>query len=435
MVDFSIGLAAERIYDARTREVFREVQQSMAAGSLRSAVVMLWTVVICDLVYKLQELRDLYGDPVARTILDDMEARQQANPKSPEWEGRLVEEIAARTQLLDPAEKHQMVSLQSYRHLCAHPVLSNADLLFQPSVETVRAYTRSVLESVLLKPPMLSKRIADALVVDIAARKQLFPEDEALRRYLEAKYLGNLREPVENGIFRALWKFVFSLSNPDVDANRDINYRTLCILFDRRSRELQSLIHDNQAYFSQVIDGDPLRYLRKFLSRNPSVYKLLSGAATSPLGGLADTSPDDFAFAWFLSEDLKRHLSVLVEQYRENQRVPSLQTFKELQRVAAENGYTSEYRMVAVAAYGGSNNFDTANSRFEALIDPILDDLAPAECEMLLREAEGNDQISSRYRTRAQRELRRIVARCSVALGSAFDLSQYPNVHSRVEDD
>ena len=69
MTDFSIELSAERIVDARTRRYFSEVVTSYNNNCFRSAVVMLWSVVICDLLFKLVELATHYGDTTARSIM------------------------------------------------------------------------------------------------------------------------------------------------------------------------------------------------------------------------------------------------------------------------------------------------------------------------------------------------------------------------------
>jgi len=102
--NFSIELAADKISEPRTREYFQEVLNSYTNSNYRSAVVMLWTVVICDLIYKLQHLRDIYNDTTAQSILDHIAQKQKANPNSPDWETELLEQVKNRTELLDSAE-------------------------------------------------------------------------------------------------------------------------------------------------------------------------------------------------------------------------------------------------------------------------------------------------------------------------------------------
>ena len=139
MFTYSIEQNAENIYHHKTREYFQEVLQSYVSGSYRSAVVMLYSVVMCDLIYKLQDLKELYNDKTAQSILDKIEQEQKNKPDSGSWETVLIDEIKSRTHLLEQSDKVNLDSLRQHRHLSAHPVLNQQDLLSTPNQETVRA--------------------------------------------------------------------------------------------------------------------------------------------------------------------------------------------------------------------------------------------------------------------------------------------------------
>lgn len=63
---FSIDHNSDLIKDDRTRSYFEEVKSSFTiVGNYRSAVVMLWSVVVCDLVFKLQRLAEIHGDTIS----------------------------------------------------------------------------------------------------------------------------------------------------------------------------------------------------------------------------------------------------------------------------------------------------------------------------------------------------------------------------------
>jgi len=96
---------------------------------------MLWSVVVCDLLHKLDDLR-AKGDQTAVRISTDLEKKRTENPRSPEWEDWLVEEIRKTTHLLDITEQQKLATLHSDRHLCAHPVLTGTTYeLFRPNKE------------------------------------------------------------------------------------------------------------------------------------------------------------------------------------------------------------------------------------------------------------------------------------------------------------
>lgn len=58
----------QQIQDGRTREYFDEVLSCYYSGNYRSTIVMLYATVICDIVYKLDELVTVYGDTRAQKI-------------------------------------------------------------------------------------------------------------------------------------------------------------------------------------------------------------------------------------------------------------------------------------------------------------------------------------------------------------------------------
>ena len=64
------------IYSSKTRNYFKEVISSYNNENFRSAIVMLYSTVISDLIIKLQELRDTDGDKTAETILSQIESKR-----------------------------------------------------------------------------------------------------------------------------------------------------------------------------------------------------------------------------------------------------------------------------------------------------------------------------------------------------------------------
>lgn len=84
----------EKISDlefSKTRTYFQEVYSSYNNGNYRSAVVMLWSVMVCDAIYKLEKLDVVYGDKSAKRILSHISKMQDQEPLSPSWEIKLFE--------------------------------------------------------------------------------------------------------------------------------------------------------------------------------------------------------------------------------------------------------------------------------------------------------------------------------------------------------
>ncbi len=440
--EFSIELAAERIDDARTRDNFREVLSSFINGNYRSSVVMLWSIVVADLIYKLQALRDLHGDTIAASILTEIENRQLANPTNPEWESYLIDEMRTRTHFFEPSDYNYLQSLQKLRHLSAHPVLRSTTLLFAPNKETVRAFIRNALEAVLLKPPIFTKRIVNEFVTDLAAQKILLPDDTSLGRYLAAKYFRNLHPDVEDELIKALWKFCFRLSNRDTDENRDINVRTLQILYNRRPAEFKRLVESQSSFFSEMAHiGDPdefgtiapvlpLERLILFLSDRPVLFGALSDAAKVIIRNYAGSDINLFVLAPFLSPSAAAHVAAIVA--RSDRFNISIMAWTGLLKWSRENGLQNAANDLAIDIYCRSVNFNKADSNFSHFIESNLIAFDEERLLHLLQGIEGNSQTYWRGKARMDHAL--ILNRCRAVFGESFDTRDYPNFHSSLPE-
>ena len=111
---FSIA-EEEMIYFPQTRQYFREVTTSYEIGNYRSSIVMLYSVVVCDLLLKLEELANTNNDSVAKEILDQIENTRTENQTSGQWEWELIRSVRERTSFLDNEAYANIEHLYSYR--------------------------------------------------------------------------------------------------------------------------------------------------------------------------------------------------------------------------------------------------------------------------------------------------------------------------------
>ncbi len=401
MSDFSIEMMAEKIVDSRTKEYFQEVYRSYVGGNYRAALVSLWTVIICDLVFKLQELSEL-GDETASSILENIKTMQQASPTSPEWERKLLEEINERTNFLERFEYDYLLHLQKRRHICAHPVLTQAEILFTPSKEEVRSHIRNALEAVLTKPAIMTKKVFDALVEELEAKKDILLDKEILRRFLSAKYFPHFIGPIENRIFESLWKLVFKVTDDRCERNRDINFLTLTILYERRPGAIQDYIRDKRNQFSEIsLKRSIPEYLFRFLREHPDIFNLLNDAAKAQIENFVNSNINYFVQAHFLSGSFEEHLDkVLTKLYELETLNIESSTYKWLVDSARELGLNllEKALEVGIILYGKSETYDIANNRFSIFIEPYLEYYNKNLLKKLLEVINNNSQTYRRRR-------------------------------------
>jgi len=408
MRDFSIELAVGRIQNPKTKTYMDEVYRSYANDNLRSAVVGLWSVAVCDMLFKLDELATVHSDTTAQRILSDIKQKQEANPRSPEWESDLLERIARDTELLEVGETEGLRHLHRQRHLAAHPVLTGRYELHSPTREDVRALLRVTLEGLFTKPAILSRKVFDAFVEDLEKNKDLLPRDSDLQKYIEAKYLGKISAPVETSILRSLWKLVFCIhvgTQPRCDTNRGINFRALQIVFDRNKQAALVEIQDNQAFYSQIA-GDPeiLDLLSSFLSVRPDVWPLLREDAQVLISNHLKTSVMGQVIGWFSAPEpsIAQHLEGILNSIVACERGEALELDEEAMSAAIQLGKSDDCEGIAysigIACYGKSLNFDAADRNFTRLIAPFIKDWHESHFSEFVHALETNTQTWRRGR-------------------------------------
>lgn len=428
----SIEQYSEKIYHSKSKEYFQEVIQSYINGSYRSATVMLYSVVICDLIYKLKELEQRYGDLKAQKILQDIEKIRDKDDMSSEWETKLVEMVYNRTRLL---EKHDFVNIQQlkqHRNLSAHPVLNELDILFKPNQETVRAHMRNILEGVLLKSPILSNEIIGQFIEDIANVKETLIDKISLEKYLTAKYFKYFNLDLEKKVLKTLWKFVFKINEPECVINREVNFNVLEIMINRRRLEMIGFIEEEKNYFSDIADNKQnITYLIKLLALYRPIFEVLEDHAEVLILKYIDTDISMYINSPFLSETIEEHFETIERKLLHSNSYGgtyglSLKDSNNLYTLAKENQVIERFLELTILNFSRSHNFNSADERFENAIFPFLENYKHDDFMTLLEVVNTNSQIHSRGR--AVRDNKQIKMHSDKVLGNDFEYEDtFPN--------
>ncbi|NAX46425.1 hypothetical protein CAG70_05360 [Photobacterium halotolerans] len=442
---FSLESQKGKIYDRRTRKYFDEVYKSYANGCYRSATVMLWSVVVCDIIFKLQELRDLYSDKTSEKILIEIEALQKDDPYSPKWEKELIKKVFERTQLLDTASNHKIMLIQEHRHLSAHPVISDEDTLFEPTQEMIRSDIRNSIEVMLSKPPFMSQKILSTFLEDLEKVKDLFPSDIALNKYIESKYLRSLNKDTLVKIFKGLWKISFRSEDEKPIENREINIRAMKLIFDKEKHSMVDAIKSEPAYYSNISkDSDAIKALIEFISMERVVYDSLEDSAKELIKPVLKDNLSYFGIAFFISDSPEDHVKKLIKwitdnyykKYGDNGHFLNQKHLGKLKAVCQELGLDSEYRDFGIACFISSADFERADMYFDRYVDKDLDHYTKEQLETLLDGANKNNQCYWRNRSRNGNDSVRILKVAKDKFEDGFDFTVYNNLPiSKMEDD
>lgn len=426
MRDFSVDIQTEKIYSAKTREYFDEVIKSYYSESYRSAVVMLYSIVIADLVYKIEELKELYADSNAIDILDEITELQKRNPNSPDWESKLVELVKEKTNLLEPADFLHLTTLQKHRHLCAHPVLTQNFELYRPNRETTRAHIRNMLEGVLVKPPLLSRKIFEDLLLNLNSIKTIIYNDVQLERHLNAKYFDKINEKTLKHIFRSLWKITFKTINLQCDENREINFKALNIILKSNYQKFFDLIATEKDYYSDIA-VENLTVFISLLNQFPDIFDKLNESAKILATNTIESDADLDTFAIFITKDIEKHiekvLAISWDSGYEKDYITTQSIVKVFNHTINDGKRNLAYDFL-IKMFGKSGQYAIADSRFDNLIQPYIKDFNKEELKMIVKGINSNSQI---YDRRKARHTNYQIKQRMDEVNEDFDFSKYYN--------
>lgn len=410
----------QQIQDSRTREYFEEVLSCYFSGNYRSTVVMLYATVICDIVYKLDELVNVYGDASAQQILDDIKNLQAQNPTSAEWERLLVEKCKDANRVLEIPDYSNVVSLQNLRHLCAHPVINGNQELYRPNADIVLGHIYNMLDGILTKSAYYKKALFNIFLSDIANSKSLFAASKDLENYITAKFLDKLNN-VEDEFyfFKSLWKLVFELVDQDCRDNRGVNFTSLRLMVKRHKDIFLVRFENEKAYFGRHIcigDCRRFRMLVEFFDVYPEFFDKLPEDVKITIDNGIDQNADLKALAIFRANNAIDHIFGVRPEKED--------TASFLSVYLRENINPSLSMDYNIQHYGRSYSYDAGDSRFTEFIEPYVYQFTLAQLEQIVSCVNENSQLYDRRRARRDNS---IIYERIVELKPDFDFTPYPH--------
>lgn len=388
-----------QIFFPKTREYFEEVISSYNNQNYRSATVMIWSVVVYDLVLKMQHLVDAYDDNSARIILENIKNKQKENPKSSKWESDLITETCKNTDLIDSFELTNLEYLQQQRHLSAHPVIKDTVELYIPNRDTVRSLIRNALEIVLIKPPIYTRKVLNNILIDLSENKEILNKVEDVELFTKRKYLQRLSSNSLRQILRSFWRLVFTLNDVKSKENRLVNFYFICVIADNYKAEVNIWINEDKDYFNKIMNIEEdllIQYLVLLLYRNPSAYEYLNDDIKIRIKSLVKSNLHAGFSSYFLYNDQTQYYEYLKKLMKDKYDTNlSLASWERLRKISDSNELEAEFTELLGLYYSLSMNFDTADNRF-ILIKHFFDLFNEKSLFKLLELSEKNNQTYNR---------------------------------------
>ncbi len=412
---FSIKSSIPKIQNANTRKYFKEVYEAFENNNFRASIIMLYSVFICDLVYKLRDLRDIYHDSNSKKMLDIIEDMQLKDSASTEWERNLIELIKEKF-LLEPADIVAIETLQKLRNLSAHPNLNTPNLLYEPDKETVQSLIRNVLESALTCSPLFSNKISAIMLNDLEEVKGIINDDVNLERYLKSRYLSRLRELDFRKLFRSMWELVLMTDDKKSTDNIELFFKILNIFISNNKRTCLDLIKNETNFYSNINREARGTYLIRLLAIYPDFYSYLDNSLKDFIE-IRRASDDEYKFLCsFFAEGLRDHF--LSFKPYEFDSIP-LSAYIFMKNLCLQKNCLEELVEFTINHFGESSSFAETTAR-NYLISEISNELSSSQLKKLLEVSNANSQIY--FRHGMKRDLRDIAAKKWAA---QIDITKY----------
>lgn len=403
--NYSIEQESENIYCKKTLDYFKETYSCYKQGNYRAATVTLWSVIICDLIFKLNELKDVYQDSKAIEILEKVKNNQNSSPYSSKWESELIDDVKDKTLLIDSIDHANLKYIQLQRNLSAHPNISADNNLNSPNKDTARALLRIALEAVLTKPAFYTDKIIENICIDLTNNEFIYKKDDRqeslniLKKLLENKYLNHLKPVYEATVFKKFWKLTFKLEDPISTKNRISGLLFLEVLCERKRFSLEELILSDRNYFSNISNKkDILGYLSYLIAYYPAIFKLLNEEVKIGLNECYQSKELGTAtLGWFLAKNPDDHLENFQNWINSSPDIDVTGSqIVAIHKIFDDSDWHNKVILIASTYYSSSSNFDQADKRFANIIRPILHLYNKNSFTSLIKIISNNPQCYSR---------------------------------------
>ena len=203
----------ELLLTVRNKNSAVYIQEAIIAyrtGAYRAAITSTWIAVCYDIDSKLRELASQNDEDAIRLIADfDTQIKNQNIPKLQKLENNLLDIAKDNFEFISSHEYEDLSRLKKDRNLCAHPVYTQNEILFQPTPELVRSHIVHAILHLLQRRPVQGKSAIDSVITYLESRT--FPQTkEDVYKHLNELYLQRAKQAFIRNLLICLLKELFS---------------------------------------------------------------------------------------------------------------------------------------------------------------------------------------------------------------------------------
>ncbi|WP_283392726.1 hypothetical protein [Photobacterium phosphoreum] len=204
-------------------------------------------------------------------------------------------------------------------------------------------------------------------------------------------------------------------------------------LANRNIASLPDLLSGDRDYFSNIASqGKSLLFLVYFLSKNSTLYPLLSEDAQLKIKHCIENENMGKTIGWFIKDSLNQHADDILQWILSTEHPNFTQErFDLLMAISDSEEWQEKVCNILASYYGASYGYDQADSRFQLSISPYIDYFNKKAIIYLVQKIESNGQCHDRSRSRGDYVI--IKKRIDELFDDSFNYIEYPCFSRKID--
>lgn len=314
----------QQIENLEIRSYFCEVISCYENKNYRAAILVLYTVILYDLTFKLEELRDEYEDSNAKQLLEEIHTKIKSSDDKSSWENLLLKKLyeSKDFEIIDDNLWSTIQAIKLKRNLSAHPSFDKEQQIYQPTRELTLGFIKEIYETLLTKSAHFMSRGLDRVFESFEQKKSYFnirnfyedsKENNYEYNYFNNRFYSRMSKELKKKFFKSLWVLTFEKNNEELE-NNFINLFVLIKVLEQDELLFKDFIEGKlkSDKAKDIIDLNiPVNKLILFLNFYPDYYKCMQPDVQDRIAEKFKEI-NHYLVLWFTKQSLPEYVEMIM---------------------------------------------------------------------------------------------------------------------------
>lgn len=313
-----------QIENLEIRSYFSEVISCYENHNYRAAILVLYTVILYDLTYKLEELRDEYADSNAKQLLEEVYKKINSSGDKNSWENLLLDKLYESTdfEIVDDNLWSTIQAVKLKRNLSAHPSFDKEQQIYQPTRELTLGFIKEIYETLLTKSAHFMSRALERVVESFEQKKSHFnirnfyedsKDNNYEYNYFYNRFYSRMSMPLKKKFFRNIWALTFEKNNDELE-NNFLNLFVIIKVLEQDEQLFKDFIEGKlkSDKIKDIIDLDiPINKFILFLNFYPDYYQHLHSDVQERIEKKFKEI-NHYLYIWYTKENIPEYIEMIM---------------------------------------------------------------------------------------------------------------------------